>query len=139
MTRVKTAREWFSRLDEVHELLEEVSGFPKENETAHGRVTVAVLDTGFEPPEPKMDTYRDFNRIRESKSWIAKGEGELCDQESWNKDLDGHGTHVAELLLTVAPVADIHIARVFKTRKDLMDPKNASIVHERIADVWHSP
>lgn len=135
MTRVKTAREWFSRLDEVFQLLEEVGGFPKENETANGRVAVAVLDTGFEPPEPKMDTYRDFNRIRESKSWVENGKGEFCGQGSWNKDLDGHGTHVAELLLRVAPVADIHIAQVFKTRKDLMDPKNASIVHERVADV----
>lgn len=140
LNRVKTARKWFERLGHTHTVLEDVNGFPREGLVTPGRVTVAVLDTGFQPPSALMETYQQFNRIKESKSWlIADGNGKNLNEESWQTDLDGHGTQVAELLLRVAPVADVHIAQVFRTRGDLADPHMASVVHQRIADVRESP
>ena len=85
-----------------------------------------------------MASYEHANRIKESRSWVASKGDQEVDSENWRKDLDGHGTHVAYLLLRVAPVADIHIAQVFKTRKDLEDPGMAATVHERIASVRHA-
>lgn len=82
-----------------------------------------------------MANYELANRIKKSRSWVPSTRDQEVNLESWQKDLDGHGTHVACLLLRVAPVADVHIARVFKTRKDLEDPGMAATVHERIASV----
>ena len=48
-------------------------------------------------------------------------------------------TQVGQLLFKIAPVADvctyIHVVQVFKTRKDLEDPKMVAAVHRRIADL----
>lgn len=120
----------------VHHLIEE-SDRPQNEHKDVGRVKVAVLDTGFEPPEGLMESYEQANRIKESKSWITSGEDEEVNSENWRKDLDGHGTHVAYLLLRVAPIADVHIAQVFETRKDLKDPEMAGTVHQRVASVRH--
>lgn len=121
----------------VHCLFDDFDRLPNENWDV-GRVTVAVLDTGFEPPEGLMASYEQSNRIKESRSWVASEGSQEVNSENWRKDLDGHGTHVAYLLLRVAPVADVHIAQVFKTRKDLEDPGMAAAVHERIASVRHA-
>lgn len=121
----------------VHRLFDEFDGLPNEKKDV-GRVKVAVLDTGFEPPEGLMVNYEDANRIKESKSWVASGGDQEVNSENWRKDLDGHGTQVAYLLLRVAPLADVHIAQVFKTQKDLEDSRMAATVHERIARVRHA-
>ncbi|CZR67542.1 uncharacterized protein PAC_17441 [Phialocephala subalpina] len=131
--QVGTADKWFKRLRGIHDLLSEASNGDESN--IAGRVTVAVLDTGFEPPDALMDTYQNFHRIRESKTWLsAEGENKGIPPDNWKIDLDGHGTHVADLLLRVAPIADVHIAQVFKTRKDLANPEIAAQVHQRIAN-----
>ena len=85
-----------------------------------------------------MEIYEHDNRIKESRSWIASKGDQDVNSENWRKDLDGHGTHVAYLLLQVAQVADVHIAQVFETRKDLEKPGMAARVHERIASVRHA-
>lgn len=121
----------------VHRLFDEFDGLPNEKKDV-GRVKVAVLDTGFEPAEGLMVNYEHANRIKESKSWVASGGDQEVNSKNWRKDLDGHGTHVAYLLLRVAPVADVHIAQVFKTRKDLEDPEMATTVRERIAGVRYA-
>ena len=82
-----------------------------------------------------MAICEDDNRIKKSRSWVASIGDQEVNLENWQKDLDGHGTHVACLLLRVAPKADVHIAQVFRTRKDLEDPGMAATVHERIASV----
>lgn len=138
MNRKRAATRWFDQdLKGVHHLLEEFDELPKEHKD-EGRVTVAVLDTGFEPSEGLMANYEQANRIKESKSWVASEGDHEVNPENWRKDLDGHGTHVAYLLLRVAPVADVHIAQVFKSRKDLEDPRIAGTVHQRIAGVGHA-
>jgi hypothetical protein len=42
---------------------------------------------------------------------------------------------VGQIILEFAPAADLHIAKVFKVPKDLADPKLATEVHKRIAEV----
>lgn len=132
--RVATADKWFKRLHGIHDLLTEASN--GDDSSNAGRVTVAVIDTGFQPPEALMDTYQKFHRIRESRTWlVAEEENNKVSPDNWKVDLDGHGTHVADLLLRVAPIADVHIAQVFQTRKDLTNPDIAAQLHQRIANV----
>lgn len=138
MNRERTATKWFDQdLKSVHRLLEEFDGLPNEHKHV-GRVTVAVIDTGFEPSGGLMENYEQANRIKESKSWVASERDQEANSKNWRKDLDGHGTQVTYLLLRVAPVADVHIAQVFKTRQDLQDPTMAATVHQRIAGVRHA-
>ncbi|KAH6716524.1 peptidase S8/S53 domain-containing protein [Leptodontidium sp. MPI-SDFR-AT-0119] len=130
--QVKLTKKWFEYQRGSHGMLHDVGAFPQEGSRSAGRVTVAVLDTGFQPSAALMETYQQFNRIRESKSWVKSEDGN--EDEKWDSDQDGHGTQVAELFLRVAPVADIHVAKVFETRRDLVHPEMASAVHQRIAD-----
>jgi hypothetical protein len=73
-------------------------------------------------------------RIREHKSWLADDDGDTFLRRG-DRDLDGHGTHGAALLLEVAPEADIFVARVFKDRKEIKGSIMAEVIHARIADV----
>ena len=135
LARIVTARHWFKRLEEsVHGLLSEFDKVSEDHKAA-GRVSVAVLDTGFEPSKSLMVNYEDDCRIKDSKTFLINEKDRVTDSESWRTDSDGHGTHVAQLLLRVAPVADVHIAKVFETRKDLNKPEIAATVYQGIADV----
>ena len=97
-----------------------------------GRVRIAILDTGIELPEVAFWAYRD--RIREQKSWVTDDD---CDDfiQRGDRDIDGHGTHGAALLLQVAPEADIFVARVFRDRKESRGDIMAEVIHNRIANV----
>ena len=72
------------------------------------RVRIAVLDTG-------IDMTNDF--IRTNRARIKGKTSFLSAPEDSCKDLDGHGTHVAGLLLKVAHNAEIYPARVTKGRE----------------------
>jgi hypothetical protein len=62
---------------------------------------------------------------------------ENCDGDlkRGDRDLDGHGTHAAALLLGVAPEADLFVARVFKDRNESRGSGVAEVIHQRVADV----
>ncbi|KAH9217062.1 peptidase S8/S53 domain-containing protein [Leptodontidium sp. 2 PMI_412] len=132
--QVKLTKKWFEYQRGSHGMLHDVGAFPQEGSRSAGRVTVAVLDTGFQPSAALMETYQQFNRIRESKSWVKSEDGN--EDEKWDSDQDGHGTQVAELFLRVAPVADIHVAKVFETRRDLVHPEMASAAIDHATKVW---
>ncbi|KAI9662763.1 MAG: hypothetical protein M1829_006158 [Trizodia sp. TS-e1964] len=98
---------WFSDLDTKLDFLRPVF---KPTSTRH-RVRVAILDTGITINDDFLESRK--GRIRSSKSFITG--------ESSTEDEIGHGTHVAALLLKVAPYADIFVARVSKSG-DLENP-----------------
>ncbi|PMD49853.1 subtilisin-like protein [Hyaloscypha bicolor E] len=130
------ADKWFIDLqDRVHPLIQRARNsnhsavckvFPRP-----GRVRIAILDTGIELPGEGSWAYED--RIREQKSWVADDD---CDTflQRGDRDLDGHGTHGAALLLQVAPEADIFVARIFKDRKESRGSIMAEVIHNRIAN-----
>jgi hypothetical protein len=66
-------------------------------------VRVAIIDTGID--KRYMGLYKV---LKGSRSWI--------ETEDQIKDTHGHGTYCAYFLHTIAPYADIYVARAFKGR-----------------------
>lgn len=96
------------------------------------RVKIAVLDTGLQLPESLQENYIDEGKIavEASQSFLPGTKG-----DAWNMDCDGHGSQVGQIILKVAPAADLHVARVFKDREYLANPNTAVQVHKSIAEV----
>jgi subtilisin family serine protease len=78
------------------------------------KIKVAVLDTGIAYEHPDIAEQRA--RIVKDRDWTSSG----IDDEV------GHGTHIAALLLKVAPAAHIYIAKVFKSAEAV--PQTADYV-----------
>lgn len=68
------------------------------------RVKVAVLDTGLDVSHPSIQA--NIERIRDVKTWLP------ANRETSGGDVCGHGTHVAGLLLDMAPDCDVYVAQI---------------------------
>ncbi|KAI1740736.1 hypothetical protein F4680DRAFT_465012 [Xylaria scruposa] len=68
------------------------------------RIRVAILDTGVDPSD-RMIKAALRNRIRDRHSFVGSDPSE-------HVDTCGHGTHVARLLLKIAPTAEIFIGKI---------------------------
>ncbi|KAH7303436.1 peptidase S8/S53 domain-containing protein [Rhexocercosporidium sp. MPI-PUGE-AT-0058] len=73
------------------------------------RVRIAVLDTGIDLNHPAITKCR--TSIVEYHSWVV--------DDTSISDVCGHGTHIASVLLKLAPWADLYIAKVFKDANDV--------------------
>lgn len=81
-------------------------------------VRIAVLDTGVDSKHPFIKGAMKY-RIKERRNFV-KGDDS-------NEDDYGHGTHVAALLLRVAPDAQIFVAKVAKDVNILSDHNIAEV------------
>lgn len=97
------------------------------------RVKVAVLDTGLQLPEHLQAAYIDQGAIASAhcKSFCGA-------DADWNMDSDGHGTRVAEILLDVAPKAELYVAKVCQRQNDFISSSNAAKTQHNIAEVRKS-
>lgn len=68
------------------------------------RIRVAILDTGVDPTD-KMIKATLRSRIQDRRAFVGSSPID-------HGDIYGHGTHVARLLLKMAPAAEIFIAKV---------------------------
>ncbi|KAJ5811811.1 subtilase family domain-containing protein [Penicillium riverlandense] len=91
-TQTKRAKEWFQRYDQALHAQQEALPIKGKG------ITVAVLDTGINLQNSWISA-----RIGRTKCWPSR--------DSCN-DTDGHGTHVAYLLMRLAPSANIRIAKI---------------------------
>ncbi|KAL3294911.1 subtilisin-like protein [Colletotrichum asianum] len=92
------------------------------------RTKIAILDSGIDLSSEHRELY-DFEPRIKYKSWVDG-------HTEWRDDV-GHGTHLAILLRKVAPNAEIHMARVFKSRPK--GDKSALIIAEALryaVNVW---
>ncbi len=81
-------------------------------EVAYPRIRIAVLDTGY---NPKTEFFSDRNRqprLQGWKDWAV--ESSACP-----RDDNGHGSNVLSLLMKMAPMADMYVARVAKNSAQL--------------------
>ncbi|KAL2284836.1 hypothetical protein FJTKL_08662 [Diaporthe vaccinii] len=87
-------------------------------------VKVAVLDTGLDVTHKNFENHRfvggkqvwssekqpsQYDRIKACEDFT--GTGSITEKDDM-KDLDGHGTQVTELILRIAPRAELYIARI---------------------------
>jgi subtilisin family serine protease len=72
-------------------------------------VKIAILDTGVDLSDPSIEEYVRRKRIVDYKGFA----GDAADVQ----DKNGHGTHVAKILIKNAPVADFYIAKVSNNTK----------------------
>jgi hypothetical protein len=107
---ISTYRRWikgeYQEEDEAMESGETANPEPKFPDRC-SRIRIAILDTGLDMNHPYIKARED--RIKDIRSWVNDLDGK---QEWKTGDASGHGTHVASLLLDVAPDCDIYIARI---------------------------
>jgi hypothetical protein len=107
----KDAEAW---LDRVCSLQRELAF----HASLENRVKIAILDTGYDPEA--------FTRFRRNR---LKGWKDYIEDVTEPQDDDGHGTHIASLIMTIAPTADIYVARVARGGKDVGN------IRENVAEV----
>ncbi|PTB38351.1 hypothetical protein M441DRAFT_146368 [Trichoderma asperellum CBS 433.97] len=88
------------------------------------RVKVAILDTGIDRNHPDFRHPRLKHKNGQGFIWAKEEEAQIdrikscqnfCDDRPNNEDvtdIDGHGTHVAGIILQLAPTAELYIARI---------------------------
>ncbi|KAI1390038.1 peptidase S8/S53 domain-containing protein [Hypoxylon trugodes] len=108
-----------SKIESVKEFFHRIEGFHEKYMSSCQsdiRVKIAVLDTGLDEHQLGFKTRReeiqdgrrgvglraDIDPVRATKSFLDESV----------KDAKGHGTHVAEILLQVAPQANLYIAKI---------------------------
>ncbi|KAF4870778.1 Subtilisin DY [Colletotrichum siamense] len=121
----RRTKEWFEYHEDVLFRAKQLRDVKISNER---RIKIAILDSGIELSPEQRQLY-DFEPRIKYKSWV--------DGHADCRDDVGHGTHLAILLRKVAPNAEIHMARVFKSRPK--GDKSALIIAEAVqyaVNVW---
>jgi subtilisin family serine protease len=96
----------------------------------YARPKIALIDTGYDPK-----SFQENSRARRlgTDHWKDFLNGSPCPL-----DEDGHGTSMLDILMKVAPFADICIARIAQSNQDLAGP-DIRTSQQRLAQVSESP
>lgn len=134
---VQQTKKYVLELEAFQKLLDRTSKSP---------IKVVVLDTGIDLPRSVPSRYKG-DRIR-SYSWQgvpddnADSSRHPRDQTSdahglgpGERDPDGHGTHMASIILDIARNCDLYAVQVAGARKDMRGEKASSAVAANIARV----
>lgn len=70
----------------------------------HKRSKIAVLDTGYDANSDFFDERPRWERIKGWKDFVSASDSRV--------DTDGHGTFILSLIMKIAPMADVYVARV---------------------------
>ncbi|KAF2872788.1 hypothetical protein BDV95DRAFT_606360 [Massariosphaeria phaeospora] len=89
---------WFKNLQPVKQILHQESP---------SSVKIAILDTGIDLEHQDMFAVAD--RIKDIRNWANGANGTAIPKGG---DSHGHGTHVAGIVLDVAELADVYIAKI---------------------------
>lgn len=98
---------WLSGIESLNKT---ISGLGKRSEGLPARIKIAVIDTGYEETVPFFHSPLRRSRLI-WKDWVK----DSLDPT----DTAGHGTHIVSLIMTIAPEADIYVARVAEDQKGL--------------------
>ncbi|KAH7159147.1 peptidase S8/S53 domain-containing protein, partial [Fusarium sp. MPI-SDFR-AT-0072] len=80
---------------------------PQIAQKQHPRIRIAVLDSGVNEGISLICQAIKTNHINslKSKSFVGR-------ESNWRQDSDGHGSHIVQLLLKVAPMAEIYVGKI---------------------------
>lgn len=95
------------------------------------RVRVAIIDTGIDMGHVDIQAAVQDGRIGEVCDWV---DGRQGTEDKIVGDSFGHGTHVASVVLDLAPNVDLYIARVTKGR-ELCHGQAKNVADVRITDI----
>jgi hypothetical protein len=106
------AEEWLERFERTcHTLVGNCSEINDQE-----KVKIAILDTGMDLQHRALSgQYGRCQPIREFVDFHTDREP----RDTAPVDTDGHGTHVTAILLRVAPMAKIYVARVAEDTSDI--------------------
>lgn len=100
-------------------------GFREQHKAYWGlgpRIKVAILDTGFDREESATRGYTDRIRNERRRRNGGRRDDPIKAIRSFvgdaGEDSCGHGTRVAQLILRLAPQADLYVAKVSKGLSD---------------------
>lgn len=111
-TEAGQSGEWLHKLANINNYIHNLSRQAgRTNQTARRRIRVAILDTGY---DAEAVFFGVSSRRQRLKGWM-----DCVDGLERPVDENGHGTHTVSLLMKVAPLADIYVARVAKDRGNL--------------------
>lgn len=107
----KGSKRWLSRMRQLNKELAEA--IPYDSAPAKP-VRVAVLDTGFDDGGLFFDLPENNRSLDRLKGW----KDFVDSSDSW-QDAQGHGTHLVSLVLSIAPRAELLVARIARNTDDL--------------------
>ncbi|KAB8698100.1 hypothetical protein FH972_026350 [Carpinus fangiana] len=118
---------WFRKLRRTHQLL-----FRPQAKKAIPALKIAILDTGIDgnlelfQSMKKIMAWRDWTVGAKEETKLGQVSGRMIQQTC--TDVDGHGTHLAALLLEVNPMAEIYVARIASKRDKSINPTHVAEV-----------
>ncbi|RYP31605.1 hypothetical protein DL766_004319 [Monosporascus sp. MC13-8B] len=98
-----------NKYTEKHICRPESAGDATTSKSETGRIRVAVIDSGVRKDDTRIDGYLEAKRIVDCRNFASHN------HKDWLDEI-GHGTMVADLLLRVAPEAELYIAKVSNAR-----------------------
>lgn len=110
----KGSARWLSRMRQLNKELETVVA--SDGSIPAKPIRIAVLDTGFDDEALFFDLPENSRSLNRVKGWR-----DFVDSADHWQDTNGHGTHLVSLVLTVAPKAEVYVARIARDTDDLGD------------------
>jgi hypothetical protein len=93
-------------------------------------VKIAILDTGIDTKNEYINLKFQLNTGKEPRH--QNYQDFVHGKHSLPQDSEGHGTHIAGIILRYAPMAKIYVARIAETHKSSQNDKS---LNEKVAKV----
>ncbi|KAI1330204.1 hypothetical protein F5Y16DRAFT_31262 [Xylariaceae sp. FL0255] len=111
---IKNASSFIEQTGSFRKMIEELgdsSTIPVWTPWRADKIRIAIIDTGIDDEDDNLIEFnRASGRIKDSCGFINDPNSKPDTKDY--RDVNGHGTHVARLILEMAPAAELYIAKV---------------------------